>query len=52
MVIDVKWASDDIYIVSFSFDNTIRIWNLLKKRQETVFKENTSNLFSRVHKHK
>ena len=38
----VAITSDNKYIISGSDDNTIRIWNLLKKRQETVLEGHTS----------
>ena len=34
-------TSDNKYIVSGSNDDTIRIWNLLKKSQKTVLKGHT-----------
>ena len=39
-------AIDDKYIVCCSIENTIKIWNRLQKKQETVLKENGSNLIS------
>ena len=35
-VINVAVSQDNKYIISGSFDYTIRIWNILEKRQETV----------------
>lgn len=37
-VISVSITKNDLYIISRSYDNTIRLWNLPDKRQETVFK--------------
>ena len=33
----VAVTSDNKYIISSSFDNIVRLWNLLEKRQEAVF---------------
>ena len=33
-------TSDDKYMISGSYDKTIRIWNLLERRQEAVLTEN------------
>ena len=39
-------TSDNKYIISGSFDNTIRIWNFLQKTQETVLEGHTSTINS------
>ena len=39
-------TSDNKYIISGSYDRTIRTWNLLEKRQKTVFKGHSSNIMS------
>ena len=41
----VKLAIDDKYIVSYSIENTITIWNRLQKKTRNCF-ENASNLIS------
>ena len=41
-VVTVVATSDNKYIISGSWDKTIRIWNLLEKRQETFFYFNES----------
>ena len=35
----VAVTSDNKYVISGSSDNTIRIWNVFEKRQETVLEE-------------
>ena len=35
----VAVTSDNKYVISSSYDMTIRIWNLLEKTQETVFQD-------------
>ena len=44
----VAVTSDNKYIISGSHDKTIRIWNLLQKRQETVFRGHTDSVNSVV----
>ena len=45
-VTSIVITSDNKYIISGSSDCTIRIWNLLEKRQETVLKGHTSGVTS------
>ena len=33
----VAMTSDNKYIISSSFENIVRVWDLLEKRQEAVF---------------
>ena len=42
----VAVSRDNKYVVSGSKDNTIRIWNLLQKTQETVLKGHSSIVLS------
>ena len=42
----IAMTSDNKYIISGSHDKTIRIWNLLEKRQETVLEGHTSSVTS------
>ena len=39
-------TSDNKFIISGSYDNTIRIWNFFEKRQETVLLEHSSTVNS------
>ena len=45
-VSSVVVTSDNKYIVSGSWDKTIRIWNLLEKRQETVLQGHTDSVWT------
>ena len=38
--------NDNKYIISSSVDNTIRVWNPLEKRQESVLQEHTSQFWT------
>ena len=44
----VRVTSDNKYIVSGSADKTVRVWNFMKKTQETVFKGHSSTVTSVV----
>ena len=39
-------TSDNKYIISCSLDKTIRVWNILEKRQEAVLQENLNGVNS------
>ena len=43
-VFTVAVTEDDKYIISGTDDKTIRIWNLLEKRQESVLEGNTDSI--------
>ncbi|OMJ65263.1 hypothetical protein SteCoe_38664 [Stentor coeruleus] len=40
----VAITSDNRFVVSGSYDNTVRVWNLLEKRQEAVLEGHTSGV--------
>ncbi|OMJ65012.1 hypothetical protein SteCoe_39847 [Stentor coeruleus] len=42
----VTITSDNQYVVSGSLDKTVRVWNLLEKRQEVVLEGHTSGVIS------